>query len=105
MQLKRSFERPVSHFDVIVVVVIPEMFANVVCNVAMLLPRIKKIKYISTSKDVVINLITDKIKIFKKQKLLSKIPSNGQYQTYFWLDRTNVQNIITSIRSKHICQN
>ncbi len=40
MRLKRSFERAVSHCDVIVVVVIPELFTNVVCTVAMLLPGI-----------------------------------------------------------------
>ncbi len=40
MQLKRSFERAISHCDVVIVVVIPELFTNVVCTVAMLLPRI-----------------------------------------------------------------
>ncbi len=40
MRLKRSFERAISHYDVIVVVVIPELFTNVVCTMAMLLPRI-----------------------------------------------------------------
>ncbi len=39
MQLKRSFKHVISHCDVIVVVVIPELFTNVVCTVAMLLPR------------------------------------------------------------------
>ncbi len=40
MRLKRSFERAISHYDVIVVEVIPELFTNVVCRMAMLLPRI-----------------------------------------------------------------
>ncbi len=40
MRLKRSFERAISHYDVIVVVVIPELFTNVVCMMTMLLPRI-----------------------------------------------------------------
>ncbi len=39
MRLKRSFERAISHYDVIVVV-IPELFTNVVCRMAMLLPVI-----------------------------------------------------------------
>ncbi len=39
MRLKRTFERAVSHCDVIVVVVMPVLFANV-CTVTMLLPRI-----------------------------------------------------------------
>ncbi len=30
MRLKRSFERAISHYDVIVVVVIPELFTNAV---------------------------------------------------------------------------
>ncbi len=34
MRLKHSFERVVSHCDVIIVVVIPELFTNVVCTVA-----------------------------------------------------------------------
>ncbi len=38
--LKRSFERAISHYDVIVVVVMIELFTNVVCKMAMLLPRI-----------------------------------------------------------------
>ncbi len=38
MQLKHSFERDISDYDVIVVVVITDMLANVVCNIAMLLP-------------------------------------------------------------------
>ncbi len=40
MRLKRSFERAITHYDVIVVMVIPELFTNVVCRMAMLLPRI-----------------------------------------------------------------
>ncbi len=40
MRLKRSFERAISHYNVIVVVVIPELFTNVVCRMGMLLPRI-----------------------------------------------------------------
>ncbi len=43
MRLKFSFQLAVSHCDVIVVVVIPELFANVVCTVhavAVVLPRI-----------------------------------------------------------------
>ncbi len=40
MRLKCSFERAVSHCDVIVFVVIPELFTYVVCTVAMLLSRI-----------------------------------------------------------------
>ncbi len=40
MRLKRSKERAISHYDVIVVVVIPELFTNVVCRMAMLLPGI-----------------------------------------------------------------
>ncbi len=40
MRLKRSFERAICHCDVTVVVVIPELFTNVVCTLAMLLPRI-----------------------------------------------------------------
>ncbi len=37
---KRSFERAITHYDVIVVVVIPELFTNVVCTMTMLLPMI-----------------------------------------------------------------
>ncbi len=40
MRLKRSFERGIAHYDVIVVVVIPGLFTNVVCTMAMLLPSI-----------------------------------------------------------------
>ncbi len=39
MRLKRSFEHAITHYDVIVVV-IPELFTNVVCTMAMLLPKI-----------------------------------------------------------------
>ncbi len=39
VRLKCSFESAISHYDVIVVVVIPELFTNV-CRMAMLLPRI-----------------------------------------------------------------
>ncbi len=34
MRLKCSFERAISHYDIIVVVVIPELFTNVVCRMA-----------------------------------------------------------------------
>ncbi len=34
MRLKHSFERAISHYDVIVVVVMPELFTNVVCRMA-----------------------------------------------------------------------
>ncbi len=40
MRLKSSFERAITHYDVIVVVVVPELFTNVVCTMSMLLPRI-----------------------------------------------------------------
>ncbi len=40
VRLKRSFERAITHYDVIVVVVIPKLFTNVVCTMAMLLPMI-----------------------------------------------------------------
>ncbi len=40
MRLKRSLKRAITHYDVIVVVVIPELFTNVVCTIAMLFPRI-----------------------------------------------------------------
>ncbi len=40
MRLKRSFERAIAHYDVIVVVVMPELFKNVVCGMAILLSRI-----------------------------------------------------------------
>ncbi len=40
VRLKRSFERVITHYDVIVVVVIPELFTNVVYRMAMLLPSI-----------------------------------------------------------------
>ncbi len=43
MRLKCSFERAISHYDVLVVVVMPELFTNVVCRMAMLLPRKNKI--------------------------------------------------------------
>ncbi len=40
MRLKRSFERVITHYGVLVVVVMPELFTNVVCRMAMLLPMI-----------------------------------------------------------------
>ncbi len=46
MQLKRSFERAVSHCDVIIVVVIPELFTNVVCTVARLYDRVPTVWFI-----------------------------------------------------------
>ncbi len=35
VRLKCSFESAITHYDVIVVVVIPELFTNVVCTIAM----------------------------------------------------------------------
>ncbi len=40
MRLKHSFEHAITHYDVIVVVMIPELFTNVVCMMATLLQRI-----------------------------------------------------------------
>ncbi len=41
MRLKSSFERAISHYDVLVVVVVmPELFTNIVCRMAMLVPSI-----------------------------------------------------------------
>ncbi len=40
VRLKHSFECAISHYDVIVVVVMAKLFTNVVCRMAMLLPRI-----------------------------------------------------------------
>ncbi len=40
MRLKHSFEHDLSHYGIIVVVVITELFANVVCDVTVLLLRI-----------------------------------------------------------------
>ncbi len=44
VRLKRSFERAITHYDVIVVVVIPQLFTNVVCMMAMLLSCVCKQK-------------------------------------------------------------